>query len=67
MEYEFLAEDGKRYLESDAAPHSTASICKHVGVLTRLLGFLPPPWAGAAGDAGVGAFSAMRSGNDVAG
>lgn len=23
MEYEFLAEDGKRYMESDAAPHST--------------------------------------------
>jgi hypothetical protein len=23
MEYEFVAEDGKRYMGSDAAPHST--------------------------------------------
>jgi len=33
MEYEFLAEDGKRYLESDAAPHSTPKVGDYITVI----------------------------------
>jgi len=33
MEYEFLAEDGKRYMESDAAPHSTPKVGDYITVM----------------------------------